>query len=339
MIEKDFLEIKKILSQPKRIVIIPHRNPDGDAMGSSLAMYKFLKNKGHSPLVLAPTVYPSFLQWLPNNETVEVFDHSKINIIESAEIIFFMDFNSLSRIDDMRAYIEKSTAIKIMIDHHQQPDDFADYTYSDADMCATSEMVYHFLEKLDGQKSIDNEIATCIYTGILTDTGSFRFNKTTSTTHRIVADLLDRGAINHKIYSSIYDNNTMARMKLMGIALNNLVVKESCNTAYITLNKKELLENGYEKGDTEGFVNMALSIKGITLAAIFIENEKEIDFVKVSLRSKGNYSVNKMARENFEGGGHDNAAGGKLELPIDEVVKIFEKAVNKDKDKILNSYE
>ncbi len=341
MTKNDFSEVKELLSQPKKVVIIPHKNPDGDAMGSSLALYKYLKNNGHNPIVLAPTPYPKFLQWLPNNDTVQIFkedDSSKTDLIIQADIIFFMDFNTLERIEEIKPFVEKSDAVKIMIDHHQQPDDFPDYTYSDPIICATSEMLYHFFENINEVDKIDADIATCIYTGILTDTGSFRYPSTTSTTHRIVADLIDRGAVNHEIHNNIYDGNTMARMKLMGVALNNLVVLKDCRASYITMTRKELRENNFQKGDTEGFVNMALSIENINVAAIFIE-DLEGDFVKISLRSKGKFSVNKMSREHFNGGGHINAAGGRVDLPIEEVVQIFEKAVKLNKEEIINSNE
>jgi len=339
MTKSDFSEIKKLLSQPKKVVIIPHKNPDGDAMGSSLALYKYLKNIGHSPIVLAPTPYPKFLQWLPNNDTVEIFDEkdiNKTNLISDAEIIFFMDFNTLERIEEIKPFVDKSDAVKIMIDHHQQPDSFPDYTFSDTSICATSQMLYHFLENLNQVDEIDNEMATCIYTGILTDTGSFRFASTTSTTHRITADLIDRGAVNHEIHNNVFDGNTMVRMKLMGVALNNLVVLEEFNSAYITMTRKELRENNFKKGDTEGFVNMALSVEGVNVAAIFIE-DLEGDFVKISLRSKGKFSVNQLSRDHFNGGGHINAAGGRVDLPISEVVELFRKVVELNKEEIINS--
>ncbi len=339
MTKDDFSEVKELLSQPKKVVIIPHKNPDGDAMGSSLGLYKYLKNNGHSPVVLAPTPYPKFLHWLPNNDTVEIFneeDEAKTNLINQADVIFFMDFNTLERIEEIKPFVDKSDAIKIMIDHHQQPDSFPDYTYSDTTICATSEMLYHFLENINEVDKIDAEIATCIYTGILTDTGSFRYASTTSTTHRIAADLIDRGAVNHEIHNNIFDGNTMARMKLMGIALNNLVVLKNYNSAYITMTRKELRKNKFQKGDTEGFVNMALSIEGVNVAAIFIE-DLEGDFVKISLRSTGKFSVNQMSRDNFNGGGHINAAGGRVDLPITEVVDMFIKAVKLNKKEIINS--
>ena len=341
MTKSDFSEVKELLSQPKKVVIIPHKNPDGDAMGSSLGLYKFLKNNGHSPVVLALTSYPKFLHWLPNNDSVVVFDENdqtKIDLIVNADILFFMDFNTLDRVEEIKPFVEKSDAVKMMIDHHQQPDSFPDYIYSDTSICATSQMLYHFLENMDLVDEIDADIATCIYTGILTDTGSFRYASTTSTTHRIAADLIDRGAVNYQIHNNVFDGNSIARMKLMGVALNNLVVLEENKSAYITLTRKELRANNFQKGDTEGFVNMALSIEGVNVAAIFIE-DMEGDFVKVSLRSLGKFSVNQMSRDHFNGGGHINAAGGRVDKPIDEVVEIFKKAVELNKEAIINSNE
>ncbi|MCK5780996.1 MAG: bifunctional oligoribonuclease/PAP phosphatase NrnA [Flavobacteriales bacterium] len=339
MTKSDFSEVKVLLSQPKKIVIIPHKNPDGDAMGSSLGLFKYLKNNGHSPVVLAPTDYPNFLKWLPNNDTVEVFstkDQDKIDLIANAEVLFFMDFNTLDRVEEIKPFVDKSDAIKIMIDHHQQPDDFPDFLYSDPTICATSQMVYHLFENLGVVDQIDSDIATCLYTGILTDTGSFRFSSTTSTTHRIAADLIDKGAVNYKIHNNIFDGNSMARMKLMGVALSNLVIIEDCKSAYITMTRKELRKNNFKKGDTEGFVNMALSIENVNVAAIFIE-DLEGDFVKVSLRSVGSFSVNQLSRDHFNGGGHINAAGGRVDAPIAEVVEIFRKSVGLNKDEIISS--
>ncbi|MCK5825323.1 MAG: bifunctional oligoribonuclease/PAP phosphatase NrnA [Ichthyobacteriaceae bacterium] len=340
MTKKDFSEIKELLqSSSKKIVLIPHKNPDGDAMGSSLALYKFLTNNNHKATVLAPTSYPKFLHWLPNNNKVVVFNkrnQQTIQILKDAEILFFMDFNDLNRIEDMKEYIDESDAVKIMIDHHQQPSDFADYTFVDPKVCAASQMTYHFLENLDVANEIDYDIATCLYTGILTDTGSFRFSTTTSTTHRIVADLIDKGAVNHKIHNNVLDGNTMSRMKLMGVALNNLIVMPESKTAFITMSRKELKENNFEKGDTEGFVNMALSVEGVSVAALFTE-DLDHDFVKISLRSKGVFSVNQLSRDNFNGGGHINAAGGKVDDSLQNVVELFKKVVSENKEDIIKS--
>jgi phosphoesterase RecJ-like protein len=199
-------------------------------------------------------------------------------------------------------------------------------------------MVYHFLEKLNDVDAINADIATCIYTGIMTDTGSFRFPSTTSTTHRIVADLIDKGADNAKIHNNVYDNNSFGSLQLLGRALSNMVVIEELKTAYISLSQDELNEFNYEKGDTEGIVNYALSVQGIIFAAIFIEDVEQ-KIVKISLRSKGKFSVNKFARVHFDGGGHVNAAGGKSEISLDATISNFLNILPNYKNELRYSYE
>ena len=335
-------EIKALLSTPKNVVIIPHRNPDGDAIGASLAMYHYLINKGHKATVVSPNDYPSFLKWLPGSEDVFKFDmqnRQSKSCIEEASIIFLLDFNALHRVgSDMQNTLEDYKGTFIMIDHHQQPDDVATYLYSDVSICSTCQMVYHFFEKLEDVNSINADIANCLYTGIMTDTGSFRFPSTTSTTHRIIADLIEKGAENAKIHNNVYDTNSYGRLQLLGRALSNLVVIDKLKTAYITLSQQELDEFKYEKGDTEGVVNYALSLDGVIFAAIFIEDVEQ-KIIKISLRSKGNFSVNKFSREHFDGGGHDNAAGGKSLVSMDETISNFLTVLPNYKKELLNSYE
>ena len=220
----------------------------------------------------------------------------------------------------MEQVLAKTDTTFIMIDHHQQPDTYATYTYSDVDMCSTCQMVYHFIEKLDDLDKITANIASCIYVGIMTDTGSFRFRSTTSTTHRVIADLIDRGADNTAIHENIYDTNSYSKLQLKGVALKNLKILPEYRTAYITLSQKELDDHNFKKGDTEGFVNMGLSVNGIIFALIFIENKGE-NIIKISLRSKGDFSVNEFSRNHFEGGGHHNAAGGKSDLSLADTVE------------------
>ncbi|MFD1292689.1 bifunctional oligoribonuclease/PAP phosphatase NrnA [Lutibacter holmesii] len=338
----DIKEIKELLSTPKNIVIVPHRNPDGDAIGSSLAMYYYLKNKGHHATIVAPNDYPDFLKWLPGSKSTYKFDmqnrQSKV-AIDEASIIFLLDFNALHRVgSDMQNTLEAFEGDFIMIDHHQQPDDIAKYLFSDTSICSTCQMVYHFLEKLDDVDAIDAAIATSLYTGIMTDTGSFRFPSTTSTTHRIIADLIDKGANNAKIHNNVYDTNSYGRLQLLGRSLSNMVVVEKLKTAYIYLSQQDLDEFNYVKGDTEGVVNYALSLEGVIFAAIFIEDVDQ-KIVKISFRSKGKFSVNKFARLHFDGGGHDNAAGGKSEISLDATVSKFLKILPTYKNELLHSYE
>ncbi len=318
-------DLKHLLEQPTKIVIVPHKNPDGDAIGSTLGLYHYLKKLGHIATVVAPNDYPDFLKWVPGEETIIKYDTDKdtaTTLIQEAVLIFTLDFNHFSRVGEMQGVLEKASATFVMIDHHQQPDNYAAYTYSDVGMSSTCQMVYHFLEQLEATDAIDSTIASCLYLGIMTDTGSFRFRSTTSTTHKVLADLIDRGADNTAIHEKIYDANSYSRLQLMGVALSNLKLLPEYKTAYITISQKELYDHDFKKGDTEGFVNYGLSVKGIIFAVIFIENEQE-KIIKISLRSKGAFSVNEFSRNHFEGGGHHNAAGGKSDLSLSATVEKF----------------
>jgi len=333
----DIQGLKKALSSSKNIVIIPHKNPDGDAIGSTLGLYHYLKKYNHNATVIAPNDYPDFLKWIPGEETVLKFDINKevaIPIINEADFIFTLDFNSFGRIDEMKAHVEDSKATFVMIDHHLQPEDYAMYMYSDPSMSSTCQMVYHFIDQMGDLEKVDKNIATCLYTGILTDTGgSFRFSSTTSTTHRVVADLIDKGAENAKIHNALYDTNSLSKLQLLGCALNNLVVLKELNTVYITLTRLELQKYNFKKGDTESFVNYGLSLKGVKVAVIFIESSSD-DYIKISFRSKGGFSVNEFARNHFNGGGHANAAGGRSNLSMVETINYFKKVIKEYKPQL-----
>ena len=323
---EDFHSVKKILSEPKKIAIVPHRNPDGDAYGSCLALYHYLLKFDHEVTVVSPNDCPEFLKWMPGEDQIVIYENDTVNateILKEAEIIFTLDFNALHRVGDrMFQALEKLDPIYIMIDHHQQPEDFARFTYSDSAVCSTCQMLYQFIEKLDELDKINLDIATCLYAGILTDTGSFRFPATTSETHRIVADLLDKGANNSEIYNKIHNVSSYDRLQLLGRALQNMKVVEEYKTAYITLSQSELNKNNFKKGDTEGFVNYALSLKNVIFAAIFIEDRKQ-GIIKISFRSVGDFSVNEFSRNHFSGGGHINAAGGKSEESLHKTISNF----------------
>ena len=325
MTEEDIYDLKQLLSSPKKIVIIPHKNPDGDAMGSTLGLYHYLKKMQHHVVVITPNDYPAFLKWMPSEDKVLKYDSDseKANaMIENAELIFTLDFNALNRIGELEATVTNAKAIKIMIDHHQQPEDYAKFMYSDVSMSSTSEMVFNFIEMLGDTEKIDADIATCLYTGIMTDTGSFKFSCTTTQTHRIIGTLIEKGADNATIHNNVYDTFSYDQIQLLGCALKNLKVLPDYKTAYITLSQEELNQYNFKKGDTEGFVNYGLALEGIVFSAIFIENLQE-KIIKISLRSKGGFSVNELARQHFEGGGHINAAGGKSELSLKETVDKF----------------
>lgn len=341
MILKGFDELKKFLETPKNIVVVGHRNPDGDAVGSTLALSYYLNKKGHHATVVMPNDYPDFLHWLPGSENTYRFDwqnKQSQRAIQKSDIIFLLDFNALHRVgSNMQKTLEEYPNDFAMIDHHQQPDDVK-YMYSDVTICSTAQMVYQFIEMNNDVDLIDKDMATCMYTGIMTDTGSFRFRSTTSTTHRIIADLIDKGAENDRIHNNVYDANSYNRLLLLGQALSNLQILPSYKTAYITLSDEEKKRFDFQKGDTEGVVNYALSLKGIIFAAIFIE-DKEQNIIKISFRSKGKFSVNQFARNHFEGGGHDNAAGGKSHLSMEETVTKFSSLLDNYKSDLEVSYE
>jgi phosphoesterase RecJ-like protein len=325
MNEEDISSIKELLSSPKQIVVIPHKNPDGDAIGSTLGLLQYLKQYNHNAVIIAPNDYPDFLKWMPGEANILKYDHQKDDcdaLLNSAELIFTLDFNSLKRIGNMEDTVSSSKGVKIMIDHHQQPDNYAKFMYSDVTMSSTCEMVYNFIDMLKDTDKVTADIATCLYTGIMTDTGSFRFPSTTSATHKIVGSLIEKGANNSQIHNNIMDTNSYERTQLLGRALSNLKVIPEYRTAFITLTQEELNTFNFRKGDTEGFVNYGLSLKGIIFAAIFIESQQD-DIIKISLRSKGSFSVNELSRSHFEGGGHTNAAGGKSDLNMSDTIDKF----------------
>lgn len=319
------LKTKELLKNSKKIAIIPHKNPDGDAMGSTLALAAYLDTKGHEAVVVAPNEYPHFLKWLPGEDAVLFYTSNTKearDAIKNADLVFTLDFNHFSRTGDLQEVLEQITCPFIMIDHHQQPSDYAAVTYSDTGMSSTCEMVYHFIKALGDEEVITADMASCLYTGIMTDTGSFRFPSTTAVTHEVIAALIKSGANNDAIHQKIYDTNSESRLQLLGIALNNLVVLREYRTAFITMTQKELDDHNFQKGDTEGFVNYGLSLEGIIFAVIFIEHKAD-GIIKMSLRSKGEFSVNEFARTHYHGGGHTNAAGGRSEITLDETVSQF----------------
>ncbi|MFK7813431.1 MAG: bifunctional oligoribonuclease/PAP phosphatase NrnA [Maribacter sp.] len=328
--------VEKLLSVPQKIVIIPHKNPDGDAIGSTLALWHYLQNRGQQATVVSPNDYPKFLKWMPGNEQILNFEAKNaqaLSALQEATLIFTLDFNHFGRTGQLAPILEASASKFVMIDHHQAPSDYAEVTYSDVLMSSTCEMVYNFIEFLGDSHTITPEIANCIYTGIMTDTGSFKFQSTTSRTHQVVADLIDKGAQNTNIHNKIYDTNSPSRLHLLGCALKNMVILPEYQTAYITLSQEELDTYKYKKGDTEGFVNYGLTLEGIRFAVIFIENKEE-GIIKISFRSEGDFSVNQFARQHFNGGGHDNAAGGKSDVSIEKTATYFVSLLENYKDQL-----
>lgn len=323
---QDIEGVKQLLASPKKIAIIPHRNPDGDAMGSTLGLYHYLKLKGHEPTVITPNEFPDFLAWLPSSNTVKVFEkdtETSNKILNEVELIFTLDFNMLSRTgDQMEAALKKLQVPFIMIDHHQKPGDYAVYAFSDTSYGSTCEMIYHFINGLGDANLIDKTIASCLYTGIVTDSGSFRYPSTTGTTHRVVAEFIDKGIDNTAIHSLLFDNHSHNRVLILARALQNMKVLPAYKTSYTTLSQEELNSFGHVKGDTEGIVNYGLSMKDIEFTAMFTENKDE-GIIKISFRSKGDFDVNQYAREHFSGGGHINAAGGKSTESLEATIQKF----------------
>ena len=335
MKKKLIVAFNELLSSTKKIIIIPHKNPDGDAIGSTLSLNFFLNKIGHRSQIISPNHYPDFLKWMPGQEEIIKFsDEEKKSktLIQSADLIFTLDFNNLSRIDELELFVKNSKAIKIMIDHHENPANYAQITYSDSSIGSTCEMIFNLICELN-KDLIDEKIATCLYTGIMTDSGSFRFPSTTAKTHQIISKLIEKGANHSEIHQHIYDSYTFNRMQLLGTALKNLKKIDSLPVIYMTLSHEELNENDFKKGDTEGFVNYGLNLKGILFAVIMIENQQD-KIIKMSFRSKGGFDVNQFAKTYFNGGGHLNAAGGVSGLSLKETESKFLSVLDKIKIKL-----
>ncbi|MEZ4971477.1 MAG: bifunctional oligoribonuclease/PAP phosphatase NrnA [Flavobacteriaceae bacterium] len=326
--------IAGLLEIPQKIVIIPHKNPDGDAIGSSLGLWHYLKGKGQDANVIVPNDFPKFLKWMPGHEQIVNFERDSptaSSLIKNATVICTLDFNHLGRIGQLQPLLEGSSATFVMIDHHQEPDNYAQIMYSDVSMSSTCEMVFNVIESLNDIESITPDLAISLYTGIMTDTGSFKYSSTTGRTHLVIAKLIEQGAKNTEAHNKVYDTNTPSRLHLLGCALKNMVILEEFNTAFITLSQDELDSFDYKKGDTEGFVNYGLTLEGIVFAVIFIENREE-GIIKISFRSEGDFSVNEFARAHFNGGGHTNAAGGRSDVSMEKTIGQFKSLLPQYKD-------
>ena len=324
MQKSSFPTFKTLLKKTKNVVIVTHWSPDGDAIGSSLGLYHYFKQLNKSVNVVVPNAYPDFLKWMPGNKMVLNFQEQEkkvTKLLNSADIIFTLDFNSYSRLEKLGEVLKETSAPKVLIDHHQQPDSYASYYFHDVKACSTCELVFDFIVGLGDKKRIDKKIAACLYTGLMTDTGSFRYPSVTSNTHLIISELLKTGIVPSDIHSAVYDSYSLDRLKLLGYALSEkMKVIEGFPVAYFTLSEKELSKFNYQKGDIEGLVNYPFSIKGIKVCALFNESD---DYVKISFRSKGKIDVNTFARKYFKGGGHINAAGGRSQDSIDVTEKKF----------------
>ena len=328
--DKAFKDLSEKLKTPSNISIVTHVNPDGDAIGSALGLSHFLRELDHQVSVITPNEAPEFLQWLPGYQDVFSFDKAKdksVQAIASSHIIFFLDFNSLSRLEEIDPYIQQSSALRVHIDHHPEDKNWADYNFKTTKVSSTAEIIYEFIRAFPSANDYMNkEIAECLYSGIMTDTVNFRYNVYRRTFH-ILAEMLDYGINMEGIHSKIYDKFSEKRMQMLGYALyKKMKVLHEYKTAYIALNQDDLEAFNYIPGDTEGFVNLPLSITGITFSALFIEKE---DKIKISFRSKGRFAVNEFASQHFEGGGHRNAAGGSSDLSLNDTLEKFNTLVKR----------
>ncbi len=326
-----------LLKNPKNISVIGHSNPDGDAVGSCMALALFLKKLGHKVSVIMPNSYPDFLNWVPNQDHILLFSEHRQEVehaVEQSDVVFTLDFNDLSRVGkEFQSILETFENPMVMIDHHLLPMDYAEIMFSHPEFGSTAELVYAIIKELDFEALIDKDIASCLYLGIMTDTGSFKYSSTTARTHYTAAKLIENGADAYSIQRQTFDANSYDRLRLLGKSMENLVYLEEYSTAYISLSQKELDDCNFQKGDTEGVVNYGLSIKDVNLAAIFKEDLQQ-GIVKISFRSKGNFDVNLFARQHFNGGGHKNAAGGRSELSLKDTITKFRTLVKANKTQL-----
>jgi phosphoesterase RecJ-like protein len=325
---KDLEGLKTLLASPKKVVIVTHFKPDADALGSSLGLAGYLAKKGHSVAVISPSDYPDFLTWMPGKEMVIALTKDSIvpqqkakALIEACDVLFCLDFSNLKRINEVGEMVKTSTAKKVMVDHHLEPEKFADFEKWDVSSASTAELIFELIDEWGDRELIDQDIANCLYAGLMTDTGGFRHNNTTHKEFLIASELVSRGANPSEVAKKIYDTNSLERLRLTGFALSQkLVVLPEYNTAYMTLTWEELRQFGSQTGDTEGLVNYGLSIKGIKMAVLMYDRKEEI---KLSFRSLADFDVNALARKHFEGGGHKNASGGQSKQNLEETLKKF----------------
>jgi phosphoesterase RecJ-like protein len=329
-------DLKALLAYPKDIVITTHRNPDGDAIGSSLGLYHFLSVLGHSIHIVSPSDYPETFSWMPDVEKIVVFDtdpdYSK-KLVEQAEIIFFLDFNALDRIDKLGELIAPVKANKVMIDHHLYPEDCADYVLSDTSASSTCELVFDFIHLLEMGKYLNTKIGDCLYTGIITDTGSFKYS-TSAKLFRTVASIIELGVDDYALQDLISNNLKEKHLRLLGHCLDNrMEILDEFNTGIIALTKEDYANFDIQRGDTEGIVNYLLKVKKVRMAA-FITEQPTI--VKISLRSKGDFSVQEIAKRHFRGGGHKNASGGFSFQPLEATLNRFKGLLPRYKELLTN---
>lgn len=327
-----------IKQSSKGIVLVPHTNPDGDAMGSVLGLWRVLKNAGKKATVISPTKYPTFYHWMDGHDQVIIYSHhhkQSARVVEDSDLLIFMDFNQESRLGDMKSVTENYSGKKILIDHHPYPDNFTDLLISDVTCSSTAELTYSILNSTEFTKFIDRDAATSFFTGLMTDTGSFDFSVSDPRTFETAAELTHYGIDQVKIHSKVYDNYSVDRMKLMGFCVSNrMSVYPEYHAACLHITREDQKTFNFKTGDNEGFVNIPLSIKGVVFSALFTEKDK---YIKASFRSKGEFAVNEVSEKYFNGGGHRNAAGGEFYASLEEALAQFEKLLPEFEAKIKQS--
>ncbi|MFA6701556.1 MAG: DHH family phosphoesterase [Dysgonamonadaceae bacterium] len=332
---KDIDSILQYVQNSKRILITTHLSPDGDALGSSLSMYHFLKRMGKEVKLMVPNSFPYFLKWMPASNDILIYEynpHAGQKIIKSADLIFILDYNAPKRIGDMGPFIEQSTAKKILIDHHLDPTDSCDVIVSIPKISSTSELIFRLLYQADEYDGITKVEAECIYCGMMTDTGSFTYGSSSPEIYYIISLLLRKGIDKDQIYSKVYNNFSADRFRLLGFTLSDrMKIFPELHTALLWLTKEDQERFNYNKGDTEGFVNYPLSIKGIIFSTFIREDEK---LVKLSLRSQGEFPCNEFASNYFQGGGHLNASGGEHYGSLEEAIELFKKGIQDYAEKL-----
>ncbi|MDR0581815.1 MAG: bifunctional oligoribonuclease/PAP phosphatase NrnA [Prevotellaceae bacterium] len=328
-------KFRALLQTAKRAAVVTHHNPDGDAIGTSLALAQALKRLEIDTTIIVPNPFPEFLHWMEGVKDILIYKHGHAlpkQLLSEADLLFCVDLNALSRMDALGKFIDTLSAPRVMIDHHLQPE-LKDFTiaFSDPGACSSAETLYHLIKDLDLLPHLDRTIAESIYTGIMTDTNGFRHNCSRPEVFYIIAELLQYGIDKDKIYSAVYNSYSDNRMRLLGYALNKMVVLPEYRTAYIALTKEEIASFHFQPGDTEGFVNYPLQIKDIVFSVFMSENQENI---RISFRSRGRFSVNEFARRHFDGGGHLNAAGGISRLTVEEAVANFLQSIKQYKDEL-----
>jgi len=319
---------KNTILNSDKVVIISHKGPDGDAVGSSLALYFYLKQLDKDSIVILPDNFPAYFSWLNESENIIIADEdfkTAETIIDKADLIFCLDFNDLSRVGkDLEELLKKSKADFFMIDHHQNPKNFAKYSLSRTESCSTAQLIYNLIEKNNDIELINKDIAEALYTGIITDSGSFQYSNVEAETHKIASLFLEKGLNHSKVHDNIFNNNKISKLHLLGYALQKIEIIDNYPVAYISLSEKEIQQFSAVKGDTEGLVNYCLSIDGVEIAA-FIREHKDI--IKLSIRSLGETPINTFATKHFNGGGHINAAGGMSNESLEKTVSKFKSEI------------